>query len=691
MTKRLLLPRSQAVGLDGRPLAGAKLYTFVTGTSTPKAVFTDAGLSVPHANPVIADAAGRFPAMFLGLGDYRTVLTDAADATIATDDPVEGASLLSTVTPYSATLLDDIDAAAAKATLNLGMVRSWQDFGIAADNTTDDTAAVQAAFDWLDAGRILIMPSARIRITGTLTIGNGTNTSFSTRNQFTIIWGGGGPTIDAMINVNNPNFGVSARMGTVFRWAGANGGTMFRINGPIFGLRWIGIPSFDGVAYGNGTTTAAGAGKCVEIFSMQNSHLDGIHAYNWQAGAGNRGIYIGSRFVSAINGSFTELTSASNVIGDLTAFAPDATDGECIRFDGLRAAGGMDFTVSTIHLLRCGVCRRGGQGLVLGYTDNLLISKIVNTGYRTASGNPAGILLDYTATPFPYPAQILIGQCSPGEGLSVTGQAAGGVHIQEYLLDDSGVVPATSVAGFSIGRLNSSTSAVLNGLPWQQAVKVRAENNLDGIYAYAGNGNHRWSLTRWNENLHIASAGNARLELTQTGVPNGLSFQYEWTPTQYRHTGDNAASLGNASNRWSTVFAATGTINTSDALEKANVDDVADREMRAWGRVRAKVFQFNDAVAEKGNAARLHVGLVAQDVAAAFEAEGLDPARYALWCRDEWDEVDEITGATIRRVRQGLRYDQCMVLEAAWSRSQIATLTARVDELAAQIAALGGK
>lgn len=115
MTKRLLLPRSQAVGLDGRPLAGAKLYTFVTGTSTPKAVFTDAGLSVAHTNPVIADAAGRFPAMFLAVGDYRTVLTDAADVTIATDDPVEG-QVEPTVPPWT-------DVASA-ASMDLGFVNS---------------------------------------------------------------------------------------------------------------------------------------------------------------------------------------------------------------------------------------------------------------------------------------------------------------------------------------------------------------------------------------------------------------------------------------------------------------------------------------------------------------------------------------------------------------------------------------
>lgn len=78
------------VGLDGRPLSGAQVETYTSGTSTPKAVYSDAALTVPHTNPVVADAAGRFPAMYLAGGDYRVVLTDAADVVIATYDPVEG-------------------------------------------------------------------------------------------------------------------------------------------------------------------------------------------------------------------------------------------------------------------------------------------------------------------------------------------------------------------------------------------------------------------------------------------------------------------------------------------------------------------------------------------------------------------------------------------------------------------------
>lgn len=43
----------------GAPLAGGKLYTFLSGTGTQSSIYTDAGLTVAHPNPAILDAAGR--------------------------------------------------------------------------------------------------------------------------------------------------------------------------------------------------------------------------------------------------------------------------------------------------------------------------------------------------------------------------------------------------------------------------------------------------------------------------------------------------------------------------------------------------------------------------------------------------------------------------------------------------------
>lgn len=54
-------------------------------------------------------------------------------------------------------------------------------------------------------------------------------------------------------------------------------------------------------------------------------------------------------------------------------------------------------------------------------------------------------------------------------------------------------------------------------------------------------------------------------------------------------------------------------------------------------------FLFNDAVEKKGDAARLHIGVIAQQVAEAFASEGLDATRYGFLCYDEWTEQQEVS------------------------------------------------
>ncbi|ODN72444.1 DUF2793 domain-containing protein [Methylobrevis pamukkalensis] len=91
---------------------------------------------------------------------------------------------------------------------------------------------------------------------------------------------------------------------------------------------------------------------------------------------------------------------------------------------------------------------------------------------------------------------------------------------------------------------------------------------------------------------------------------------------------DNARTLGSAALRWSTVHAASGTINTSDARQKQVRGRLSEAELAAWALVRPQVFRWLDAVALKGDdGARLHAGYVAQEVAEAFAACGLDPGR----------------------------------------------------------------
>lgn len=64
--------------LDSSLLVGAKLYWYVGGTATPANTYTTSGLSVANSNPVVANAAGRFPAMWLAAAsDFKYILTSA--------------------------------------------------------------------------------------------------------------------------------------------------------------------------------------------------------------------------------------------------------------------------------------------------------------------------------------------------------------------------------------------------------------------------------------------------------------------------------------------------------------------------------------------------------------------------------------------------------------------------------------
>lgn len=131
---------------------------------------------------------------------------------------------------------------------------------------------------------------------------------------------------------------------------------------------------------------------------------------------------------------------------------------------------------------------------------------------------------------------------------------------------------------------------------------------------------------------------------------------------------DDSLPLGSASARWSQIYAASGTISTSDAREKSLLGGLDAQERRVAQHILAGIGKYRWKASEqiKGPAARTHVGVTAQDVAAAFAAEGLDAANYGLWCQDDLYASEEQEGQGLRmhatgETRQGLRHDELML------------------------------
>jgi hypothetical protein len=166
--------------------------------------------------------------------------------------------------------------------------------------------------------------------------------------------------------------------------------------------------------------------------------------------------------------------------------------------------------------------------------------------------------------------------------------------------------------------------------------------------------------------MTIESTGAIKLEnggsnLYRPGASgSGLGFSTNCTiPLNETGTAsDNTENLGAAGTRWATVYAGTGTINTSDVNLKQDVDDLDAAELSVATAIKGlvKKYRFKDAVEAKGDDARIHVGVIAQEVEQAFVGAGLDPRRYALFCEDELEDGTK---------RLGIRYDELLAFVIA--------------------------
>lgn len=235
--------------------------------------------------------------------------------------------------------------------------------------------------------------------------------------------------------------------------------------------------------------------------------------------------------------------------------------------------------------------------------------------------------------------------------------------------------------------------------------------------AYAPNGTQVQNALLQVRNRN-PSVGNVEGEwLIQTRDSGGtLTTRWQIAAAGHLYPGaDNAYDIGFAgSGRVRNVYLGNNPIVTSDERDKQDIADIPDAVLDAWGTVRRRKFRYHDAVEIKGDGARWHFGLVAQEVIAALEAEGIDPFRLGPVCLDSWDaepprpavmqtvavqnehstttaEAIEVEPAFPGREageRYGLRYTECDQIEAAWQRREKARQAERIAHLEERLALL---
>ena len=220
-----------------------------------------------------------------------------------------------------------------------------------------------------------------------------------------------------------------------------------------------------------------------------------------------------------------------------------------------------------------------------------------------------------------------------------------------------------------------------------------------GIHQVVANDNSNISSldVRYNGSYTYLSLGVVSANANGDGISVILTVNKDYTDFTFRPNANGTYNLGTSDYRWKQLFAATTTISTSDRRRKESIDSIPDAVLDAWDAVDWVQFKFSSSVAEKGQKnARLHSGVIAQDIGEVFSGFGLDASRYGFFCYDRWDAEEasyDGDGNLKTEAREAgdsysIRYEEALCMEAAYMRRENARLKKRIADLEERLAAL---
>ena len=177
---------------------------------------------------------------------------------------------------------------------------------------------------------------------------------------------------------------------------------------------------------------------------------------------------------------------------------------------------------------------------------------------------------------------------------------------------------------------------------------------------------------------------------------------------------DNLYDLGAATvARFDDVHATNGTIQTSDEREKQQIAVLTDEEITAAKAISKlfKTYKWNSSVEEKGDAARTHSGVIAQQVQTAMSDAGLDEGDYAFFINTVWWETrtdipaveadpekgieaenarvdiqdyyteEEAPEGAVKKTRMGIRYHELLSFIGAATEQRLTSIESRLTAL----------
>lgn len=284
----------------------------------------------------------------------------------------------------------------------------------------------------------------------------------------------------------------------------------------------------------------------------------------------------------------------------------------------------------------------------------------------THDGSPTGTYGPITTSDTKTALVDIYGYTDPGPNFSLNlnnNQVNTHFYKQGYNITARNQMDVWGLVRFGV-KTKGSESAAIEGISGTSGnVDYRASN-----HQYPTVGRLRFNSAGGFE-LSTRPNGTGSIETLLFGNTNSINYYKAFIPNV-----DNGPTIGSASRRPTTIFAINGAINTSDENDKQDIANIDPRVLEAWAKVEYKQFRHKIKVANEGDKARTHHGVIAQRVEEAFRSVGLDPFEYGVLCKDPLidEKTKQVTG-----YRYGIRYDEAHVLELALLRQRIEALEAK--------------
>lgn len=663
--------KQQYFAASGAPLTGGKLYTYAAGTSSPLSTYSDKAGVTPNTNPVILDARGE-ASIFWGPAGYKAVLKDVNDVLIWTQD-----NLFAVQDSSSMTFAQELITAVEGQTifnLNISYINGSGSIAVYCNGlrlpTTDymETSSTRVTMnvaatlgdEFLFVVGTLTATTSNADLVSYVPAGIGAvATTVQSKLRETISVKDFGAVGDGVTNSNAAFALAEAEADEIYLPAG-----IYVLTAPLtkkyFGP---GVVVLSGTTFAsataaqdiglNNTITGRGAGVLISTGNL-NTLIGAAAGRNITTGTKNVFLGINGGSGNAALPLLPAMTGSDN-IGIGFHAVKKCQDGS---FNvGIGTDAGNEITTGDSNTCLGG---SAGQQITIG-NDNTVVGRSAALRLGTnanAGGTPgdpatwvgvggtgnAALGRDALRNGYDCDNNTAIG-CQAMRGTqseaTFTGNITGNNNVAVgYRTIYTGPTSAASnvAVGAEAGRdLVAGSNNVIVGA--QAARDTEGSGNIIiGATAYR-------SVTSADNKLVIANqSGTAFIDGTMAGalnVNNILTFD-----ALVRPGSDNTRLLGTGSRRWAEIFAANITINTSDARLKDQVRELSEVEravaIKLKGLMRA--FKWKDSVAAKGDGARIHFGVMAQEVEAAFASEGLRAADYALFCWDEWPtEFEPIT------------------------------------------------